>query len=225
MKTLLALLMAMNAWCAIASAQDSSLMLAPPRQSTSVGVPLLSNASFIYQPLPPEAMTKPLEKESIITVLVDYRSVSVSEGTSESRKTGLFNSVLTDWLAFDGKSIFAAPQTRGDPTIGGTLNSQLNAETEIEQRESLTFPIACKIVDIRPNGNLVIEGRRHITLNEEVWMTYLTGTVARPSIGPDRTVRDSAITDLRIEKYEEGAVRDGYARGWLGRWYGKYKAF
>lgn len=222
MRTVLLLLTLCAA--ATAAAQDSSLMLSPPPGEES-DAPSLENCSFIYSPLPPEAQIRTLALHDIITVLVDYRSTMLSEGSGELRKTGSYNSTLTDWLAFDGKSIFPAPQRRGDPTIGGQLNSQLRAESDLEAREALTFPIAAQVVDIRPNGNLVIEGRRRIRINEEVWMTYLTGSVPRQFIGPDRTVRDTSIADLRIEKYEEGAVRDGYERGWLQRLYGKYKAF
>ncbi len=185
----------------------------------------MSNSAWIYQTLPPEAMTRPLEKESIITVLVDYRTVMLSEGSGESIKTGSYSAVLSDWLKFDGKDLFPAPQRRGDPSVSGSLNSQLRAESEIEQRESLTFAMAVKVVDIRPNGNLVLEGRSEIQNNEEVWMVYLSGEVARQQIGPDCTVRDTALANRRIKKYEQGAVRDGYARGWLNQWYGKYKPF
>lgn len=224
MKTLAATLLLIAVAACVASAQEGGLSYAPALQPIA-GAPTLNNSSFIYQSLPPEAMARPLEKESIITVLVDYRTVMLSEGSGESRKVGSYSAVLSDWLGFDGKDIFPAPQRRGDPTISGALNSQLRAESEVEQRESLTFAMAAKVVDIRPNGNLVIEGRRRVRVNEEVWMVYVTGTVARQTIGPDWTVRDTSIADLRVEKYEEGAVRDGYARGWLGRWYGKYKPF
>lgn len=207
----------------IAAAQEGSLSYAPALRPV-VGAPTMSNSSFIYQTLPPEAMNRPLEKESIITVLVDYRTVMLSEGSGESIKTGTFNSALSDWIGFDG-DIFAAPQRRGDPTISGNLNSQLRAESEIEQRESLTFSVGVKVVDIRPNGNLILEGRSEIQNNEEVWMIYLTGEVARQQIGPDLVVRDSALANKRIRKYEKGAVRDGYARGWFSQFYGKYKPF
>ena len=216
---------AMLAVASVGLAQDSSLMLAPVPEQNVTGAPTLATSSFIYNPLPPGAQVRALALHDVITVLVDYRSTVLSEGNSELRKTGSYSSSLTDWLAFDGKDIFPAPQRRGDPTISGTLNSQLRAESDIDSRESLTFPIAATIVDIRPNGNLLVEGRRRIRVNEEVWMTYLTGSVPRQSIGPDRTVRDTSIANLRIDKYEEGAVRDGYARGWLNKWYGKYKPF
>lgn len=185
----------------------------------------LENASFLFQPLPPEAETRALQREDIITVLVDYRASMLSEGDAQSRKTASMNAQLLEWLAADGGDIFAAPQRRGDPKVSGTLNSQYRAQSDIEVNDSLTFRIAAKIVDIRPNGNLVIEAHRRIVNNDEVWLASLSGVVRRQSIGPDRTVRSDAIADLIIDKREDGQVRDGYAAGWLNQLWGKYKPF
>lgn len=185
----------------------------------------LQNSSFTYTPLPPEAEFRELRVEDIVTVLVDYRTSMLSEGEFESRKTASFNSVLTDWLGFDGKSIFPDPQSRGDPTVAGSLNSQFRAEGDQARRDALTFRIAAKIVDIYPNGNLVIEAHRTITDNNERWEQSLTGIVRRQSIGPDLTVRSDAIADLKIYKREIGNVKNANAPGWLNRWWGRSKPF
>jgi flagellar L-ring protein precursor FlgH len=223
MKTIALTLAMLSSCVGFASAQEGSLAFtATPANAAT---PNLTNSSFIYQTLPPEAMTRPLEKESIITVLVDYRAVMESDGNGQTRRTGSYSAALTNWLRFDGKSIKRAPQNDGDPTISGTLNSQMRTQNNMDQSEALTFPIAARVVDIQPNGNLVIEGRSEIRVNEEVWMAYISGIVPRESIGPDRVVRDSSIADKRIHKYEKGMIHDGYARGWMGRWYGKYKPF
>lgn len=211
-----------------AHAQEGSLLA---RQSVAENgakqapAPLtLENTSFLYQPLPPEAQRE-LKVEDSIIVLVDYRTTMNSDGALENRKTSNINAVLADWIGFDGGDIFAAPQTRGDPRIAGSLNSQYRAESEMELRDSLTFRIAAKVVDIRPNGNLVIEAHRTVRNNDEVWQQSLTGVVARQFINPDRTVRSDSITDLHIDKRELGNVHDSYSPGWLARWYGRFKPF
>ncbi|MEM9185371.1 MAG: flagellar basal body L-ring protein FlgH [Planctomycetota bacterium] len=211
------------ALAAAAAAQDGGLLhSAAPDPSAPL---TLENSSYTFTPLPPEAEFRELRKEDIITVLVDYRTSTLSEGETETRKTASINGVLADWLGFDGKSIFAAPQSRGDPTVTGTLNSQFRAEGDLETRDSLTFRIAAKIVDIRPNGNLVVEAHRTITINEEQWEQSLTGVVRRQSIGPDRTVRSDAVADLKIHKREVGTVRNAYSPGWLNSWWGRFKPF
>jgi flagellar L-ring protein precursor FlgH len=206
------------------AAQDASLLLVPPLPQQA-GQLNLENSSFMYRKLPPEAEMRELQINDIVTVLVDYRSSMMSEGDAEARKTASLNAVLADWLAFDGKSLFPAPQSRGDLKVSGSLNSQYRAESEMELRDALTFRIGAAVVDIRPNGNLVLEARREIVINEEVWQQSLTGVVRRQSIGPDRTVRSDEIAELRIEKREKGFVNDSYSRGWFARWYDKWKPF
>jgi flagellar L-ring protein precursor FlgH len=205
-------------------AQDASLVSAPPAPQQA-GRLTLENSSFMHRKLPPEAEQRELQINDIVTVLVDYRSSMISEGDAEARRTASLNAVLADWLRFDGKDIFPATQERGDPRINGSLSSQFRAESEMELRDALTFRIAAAVVDIRPNGNLVIEARREIQINEEVWLQSLTGVVRRQSIGPDRTVRSDEVAELRIKKQERGFINDSYSRGWFTRWYDKWKPF
>jgi len=204
-------------------AQDASLLQVHPSPQQD-GQLNLENCSFMYRKLPPEAEMRELKINDIITVLVDYRASMMSEGDAEARRTASLNAVLADWLKFDGKDIIPAPGD-DDLAVRGSLNSQYRAESELELRDSLTFRIAAAVVDIRPNGNLVIEARREIRINEEVWQQSLTGIVRRQSIGPDRTVRSDEVAELRIEKRERGFVNDSYSRGWFARWYDKWKPF
>jgi len=203
-------------------AQDGSLFL---RGTQGPQALTLKNSSFIHRELPPEALPRQLQANDIITVVVDFRSRFLSEGDAESRKTASLTAVLADWIKLDSGALQPAPQASGDPTISGSLNSQYRAEADVALRESLSFKIAAKIVDIRPNGNLVIEGHQTIRNNEERWRVSLTGVVRREAIQADRTVSSDAIYDFFVDKEELGQVRDGYARGWLAKWYDRFKPF
>lgn len=210
-----------------AAAQDGSLLNVPPvlQQHPESGVLTLENSSFMFQRISPEKVYRELKINDIITVLVDYRSSMLSEGDAEARKTNNLNAFLNNWVKFTGKDLTPDPQPNGPLAISGNLQSQFRVQSDMELRDELTFRIAAHIVDIQPNGNLVVEAHRTIRNNEEVWMQSLTGIVRRSAIGPDRTVRSDEIADLRIEKREMGFVRDAYSRGWLQRWYDRWKAF
>lgn len=215
--------LSLQLWIAcLATAQDGSLFLQPAQPSQGLS---LENSSFVYRQLPPEARPRELQLHDIITVQVDFRSRFLSEGDAESRKTASLTAVLADWVKIDSGSLKPAPQADGDPKVAGTLNSQYRAESDVELRDSLNFSIAAEIIDIRPNGNLVIEGHLSIHNNEEHWQISITGVVRREAIQADRSVSSDAITQLKIVKKEDGQVRDGYARGWLGRWYDRYRPF
>ncbi len=203
-------------------AQDGSLFLQPAQGQQRL---TLKNSSFIYRELPPEARPRELQEHDIITVIVDVRTRFLSEGDAESRKTASLTAVLADWLKLDGGALKPAPQSNGDPTISGSLNSQYKAEADVTLRDSLSFRMAAQIVEIRPNGNLVIEGNQKIRNNEEEWRISFRGIVRREAIQADRTVSSESIFDFSVFKDESGQVRDGYARGWLAKWYDRFKPF
>ncbi|NOY43026.1 MAG: flagellar basal body L-ring protein FlgH [Planctomycetes bacterium] len=221
-RVLLAVLLAFLPGVGTTSAQDGSLFLQPLQSKEGM---TLANSSFIYRQLPPEARPRELQLHDIITVLVDFRSNFLSEADAENRKTATLQAVLADWLQIEGGSLKPAVQADGDPKVTGTLNSQTRVQSNVELNDSLTFRIAAEIVDIRPNGNLVIEGHLTIRNNEERWRISLTGEVRREAIQADRTVSSDSVLGLDIDKNELGQVRDGYARGWLGRFYDRYKPF
>jgi flagellar L-ring protein precursor FlgH len=214
-----------SSFVAVVKAQDASLLLVPPLGPKQKAGLLLENSSFMYRKLPPESEQRELQLNDIITVLVDYKSALQSDGDANSKKTASFNAVLSDWLKFDGKNILPAPQNNGDPKVTGSVTSQFKTQADVKQNDALTFKIGASVVDIRPNGNLVIEARSTIRNDDEVWEHSLSGVVRRQSIGPDRTVRSDAIAEWNIYNRRKGFVHDGTNRGWLVKWYDQVKPF
>lgn len=181
-----------------------------------------SDVSYGYIEVEPP---KELRIHDLITVMVDESAQVLSEGEMDRKKKADGKFSLEDWIVFDGFAVIPDPQSKGDPKITGKMENKYRAEGELETRESMRFRIACEIVDIRPNGTLVLEGRRFIQANSEQWELSLTG-VARPEdILPNNTVLSEDLASLRIHKREAGHVRDGYRRGWLLKIFDRYQPF
>jgi flagellar L-ring protein precursor FlgH len=109
--------------------------------------------------------------------------------------------------------------------VAAESNNNYRAESTIESRESMTFNIAATIVDIRPNGMLVLEARKAIRVNDNLWETSLSGVCRAQDIGPDNVVLSKDVIDLEIRKEDRGHLRDGYSRGWLQRFLDRYGLF
>jgi flagellar L-ring protein precursor FlgH len=182
----------------------------------------LEHASWTYQRAPE---LKPIGLNSQVTVLVNNKSVFINDGSMDRKKNGYGSLTLPNWVLFKGFSMIPDPQTAGDPKIRGEVDNKLRSQANLETREQLEFKITCKVVDIRPNGILVIEGTNSVKNNDEVSNYSLTGEIRPEDIKPDNTVLSSSIASLRVNKYEEGHVRDGYRRGWLLKWLDKYQPF
>ena len=96
---------------------------------------------------------------------------------------------------------------------------------ELQTKATLSFTIAATVVDIRPNGNLVLEAHKHVQDNEDIWDQSLSGLIRPQDVLPNNTVLSENIAELMIDKREVGHVRDGYRRGWLTRLYDRFSIF
>ncbi|MCS7237764.1 MAG: flagellar basal body L-ring protein FlgH [Thermoguttaceae bacterium] len=182
----------------------------------------LSEVSWTYRPPSPPRV---LRLHDIVVVLVDEKTQVISEGELDRRKTANAAWTLKDWILLKGLSLIPDPQSRGDPKISGEVEQRFRAEGDFQSRGAMKFRIACEIVDIRPNGTLVIEGRRWLRNNDEVWEIFLLGTIRPEDVLPNNTVLSENVANLRVYKREIGQVRDGYRRGWFTRLLDDYQPF
>ena len=201
-----------------AAAQSSSLYGSPDHRAPLT----LANDSWLYQKVEPP---KELQLNDIITVVVDEKSQMISEGQVDQRQQASLKARVLNWIKLDGFGIKPAPQVDGDPQLTTSLTSQNRAESEIESRDALRFRIAARVVDVWPNGNLVLEARRSVKVNDEEWEQSLIGVIRREDVLPNNTVLSEDIDNLRLYKRENGQVRDGYRRGWLLKAIDRVKPF
>jgi flagellar L-ring protein FlgH len=168
---------------------------------------------------------KMLKLNDLVTVIVNVSSTMTSDGQMDRKKTAYGDLSLPNWIKFYKWNLGADKENNGEPHVRGQVDNKLQSKADLETRDNLKFSIACRIVDIRPNGNVVLEGRRTVNNNEEVWDYALTGEVRPESILPNHTVLSDTVADLRIIKRETGHVRDGYRRGWALEWLDKWQPF
>jgi flagellar L-ring protein precursor FlgH len=217
---LVALTLLLGGGAGTARAQSSSLFHqdVPPN-----GAPLsLANSSFLYQPPEPPRVIK---INDLITVIVDEKTQVSEQAGIQRRKQYQLNATLADWIALRGLNVSKAPQAAGSPQIDGTLQGQGQAQSNLQTTDGLKLRITARVVDIRPNGHLVLEAHQEMRNNDEIWERSLSGIIRPEDILPNNTVLSEDVAELRIAKTERGQVRDGYRRGWLYYLMDKYGAF
>ncbi len=206
--------------CGSVAAQSGSLYGNPERR-----VPLRPEmVDPTYVPMPEPRVVK---LNDIITVMVDEKSQVISEGDMDRRKKTSLQAALKDWVIFSPVSlgIRPDPQSNGPPKIDGEWNNKYKAQADFESRDAVKFNLSARVVDVRPNGTLVIEGRRVIKNNEDTWEFSLTGVIRPEDVKPNNTVQSEKVAEMRLIKRESGHVRDGYRRGWLMEWLDRYQPF
>jgi flagellar L-ring protein precursor FlgH len=208
------LLAAMLAACAPPTlwAQNNSLYQAQDTQGRSV--PLnMQQGSLVYSAAP-EA--RAFQMQDIVQVRVDELARMTSMGRNDQRKNANFQAIINNWIRFNGfRKAEPSQMEDGPPQVRGSVQEIYRAENAVETTERLTLNIASRIVDIRPNGNLVVEGHKEVRVNDQVWRVSLTGICRQQDIGRDNTITSDRVIDFRLAKHESGATREGYRRGWL----------
>jgi len=97
-----------------------------------------------------------------------------------------------------------------DPDNLVELESEMSnlGRGDVQRNEEIRLNVAAVVVQVLPNGNLVIQGRQEVRVNFEVRELYVAG-VARPEdITPDNTIEHDQIAELRVAYGGRGQITD-----------------
>ena len=81
------------------------------------------------------------------------------------------------------------------------------------------------IVDVLPNGSLVIEGRRQTKIGGETTDAVLRGLVRQEDVTANNTVYSYNVAEASIQYLSKGPVSDAQRRGWFSWIWGKVTPF
>jgi len=145
----------------------------------------------------------------LITVLIVENQEVKNEETAQLRRNSTLDYKLDSFdiqpNAFDPLPRLAASS---QDDFNGTANVQKNGE--------FTARITAMVMDVLPNGNMVIKGRREIRVDLETKVIEFSGVVRRFDIRADNTVLSELVADARVSYTGEGQLTDATSRRGLG---------
>jgi flagellar L-ring protein precursor FlgH len=166
------------------------------------------------------ARPKKFKKNDLVTIIVQEDSAYTSNAQSQSEKQQDFDLALQNWIQLHTSS-------NGVPTAAavgssGTLpeakfkydNNRQNQATQ-DRTDSLSLRIAAIVVDVKPNGTMVLEAGKDIIVDREVQHYHMSGICRADDITPDDTLLSSQLANLTMNKQTSGEVKDGVKSGWL----------
>ena len=113
------------------------------------------------------------------------------------------------WLRIPSLGVLGNKSSSADSTITGTGVSTT--------QNRLNGRVAVTVVDVMPNGNLVIEGKKNLLINKENVTITLSGMVRRDDVRLDNTVLSDNVAEAEIRATGRGVIADRQRRGFLTR--------
>lgn len=102
----------------------------------------------------------------------------------------------------------------GGYDLGGSTNSSLSGTGNTSRDGTLRATITAQVVDVLANGNLAVEGRRQLTVNEEDQYIVISGVVRPEDLSEDNVVSSRHIAQARIVYTGKGIIHDKMRPGW-----------
>jgi flagellar L-ring protein precursor FlgH len=111
------------------------------------------------------------------------------------------------------------------PTLDLAASGEWNAGGRTANKLTVSNRTAVTVVDVLPNGNLVVEGAKIIRTGVEDQYAYMRGVVRPVDIEADNTISSTRISDAQVEFVPAGELTEAQKKGWLLKAWDKVKPF
>jgi len=160
----------------------------------------------------------------ILTVVLNEATNAEKEAITDTSKATA--STITNPTIFGASPEFDVPSfmplnMTKDLNLSSSLSSDhsLSGSGTAEQSNLLTGSITVSVVEVLPNGNLIVRGEKRVTLNNGVEYVQLSGIIRPVDILANNSVLSTQVADATINYTGEGAVAESNKTGWLARFF------
>lgn len=155
--------------------------------------------------------------DKVATRIGDIVTIEVNESSQLASKVKLSTSKASNVKNDFSRLLFSDILRRHSETPSTNLTTAENTHEgsgTLDNSHSLTAEISVQVVDVLPNGNLVLEGVRVLTYSGETYYMLTQGVCRPEDVTTKNTINSSQIADARIEVVAEGSLSDAEKEGW-----------
>ena len=171
------------------------------------------------------ASARPLFEDRRARFVGDTITINIAEKTAASK--------ISENKAERTHSIDASvPTVVGLPFKGaqGTAlaasdTNKFGGKGQNNSSNDFTGIITVTVIEIYPNGNLLVSGEKQIGLKEGEEFIRFSGVVNPNTITTSNTVQSTQVADARIEYKANGFIDSAQVMGWLGRFFLTFMPF
>jgi flagellar L-ring protein precursor FlgH len=146
-----------------------------------------------------------LKKHDLVNIVVQEASKSASSGLSDQERQVDFDAKVDAFVKLNlaKLSVQGGAEGANPPEVKLEGQRDFKGTGEYDRSDTVSLRLEAEVIDVKPNGRLLIQARRHIKTDEEDIAVSLTG--------------ECRVADLDLEKVTKGEVTATTKRGLIHR--------
>lgn len=160
----------------------------------------------------------------ILTILVQESATAKKQNNTTTSKQAAIDASIQSFL-YPASASGLLTKKGQLPAMKMNSKNDFNGGGQINNSEQITARLAVRVIDVLPNGNLVVEGRRQTAFSGEKQDATLRGTVRSEDIAANNTLYSYNMVDATIQFASKGAISDSQRKGWFSKIWDKLTPF
>jgi len=165
----------------------------------------------------------------LVTILVRESAKAGTDTETALEKSSEVSLDISNWFTVehDGLKIKKANplDAAGLPKIDVKSSRKHEGEGEIRHEGSFEAQLAAEVIEVLPNGNLVLEACKEVRITDEVSTLVFTGIIRPQDVRPDNTILSDKVARAQIQYTPKGPIADMNRRGFLTRLWDRLNIF
>ncbi len=208
----------------VAAANEAAPVVLPGERSVAANAVSASDW-FLYGPIQagdprlgtasqmPEA--REWEEQDLVQIIVIEKSRSKIDQKRELETDAGVSAEVAEFTNFDFGSFNFSPASSSLPGVEIGAEKEFDGEGKYQRQDEMTDRITARIVEVKPNGNLVLEARVVRNWSGDKTEIRLTGITRPDWITASGTIASNQLYDLAVDKTHSGAVERSTQRGFI----------
>jgi len=173
----------------------------------------------LFAVAPPEPRT--YQAHDLVQIIIRETSTAKSSAELDTKKESELDAAVPSWPDFNIQDLLRLTLKQGDdsdnPKLKINFSKEFEGEGDYSRKDDFSARLTAEVIEVLPNGNLVLEARTHIKTDDEEATMKVTGICRPDDITPANTVLSNQIHDLAIDKVHVGELRDSSKKGIIAK--------
>ena len=147
-----------------------------------------------------------------LTIVINEKTQAGKKGSSSGSKTGAIDSSISTVVGLPLK-MFQGLAVTADSS------NQYDDDSAVNSSNTFNGSVTVTVVEVLPNGNLVVAGEKQIALDKGTEYIRLSGVVQPDTIQAGNTVSSTKVADARIEYRTTANFDKAEMMSWMARFF------